>query len=498
VEPSISAPLLCFLLACAAFMVWLSAVKLLTFDEMLSFYTESAPTAAGVLSFQRLSPVSLDPPLYHLLGHWALAAGLAPAFAVRLPSLLGSFLMIACVYVFTRRLAGRDTAAFSVVGLILFNMFHLVEARPYGLMLGASALALLLWQNVLRERSRTASLAGLFCVLGVAVSSHYFGILVMVPFLIAECFRTVRRRKLDVGLLAVLLGSCVFALGWLPYLKGAHQYKNNYYIKVNAADFARAYTAPVRSILSHHSVAWEWLACMSVVLVVITGAWLGYKSSNSSESRPTEWIAVLAFALLPIFGVLLARVASGAFESRYVIGFILGIAIALSAGLMALVRSQRWRSVLLAGFCLMTAVVLLRMVKINNAAFAELTQNARLLDAQGVNLITDKSEFLWLHHYMPDAPGVQNAVWVADIPREIAATGSDNIDRTMLNLQAIGKLPVISYENLQRDRSFRMIEDQDTVPLDWIEGQLQRDGARILATGHSASDTSYQVQLPPR
>ncbi len=489
-----------FLAGYTGLLAWFCRTKFMAFDELLSFYTDRAPSVARMVAIQREFPVSLDPLLFHLAAHGALQFGLAPFFAVRLPSLIGAVVMVVCIHRFTRRLSDRVTAALVVVGLLISNQFHMVEARPYGVLLGLAALSLVLWQNALRGEHRKASLLGLSLSLGAAISSHYFGILLVLPFAIAECLRAMRRRTFDLGLSAAILASLVFVAGWLPFLAGAHQYKSNYYIKVQASDLARAYTSVFQSFIGAHAPALEWLTCAIVLVAVVLGARKGYlramqtQSAPSSQGLHTEWTCVLLFALLPVAGVLLAWAASGAFEIRYVVEFSLGIAICLAAGLVAIVRNRSLLTGLVFAGCMLTVVSLAKRVQQDRLDRA-LLQRVADQTAGSPTLLTDKEEYLWIHASQDQSAAAANALWVADIRREIAATGSDNIDRTVLNLNAIAALPVLSYgDALRHPPTLQIIVNDRSEPKNWLPSALAGSGRKTTPVQRIGTDQVYQVE----
>ena len=99
----------------------------------------------------RLEPT---PPLYYsLILFWEHVAG-ESAFALRLPSLLGSLAGIWLAYLLARELFPRRLSALFAVALLALaptNIFYAQEARSYGLQGAALALALLGFARVLRE-----------------------------------------------------------------------------------------------------------------------------------------------------------------------------------------------------------------------------------------------------------------------------------------------------------------------------------------------------------
>src|SRR5277367_1762293 len=62
--------------------------KLLWQDEIFSFQTDRVATLGEVIRIQRMYPISLEAPLYHVLSHAAMGVFGPTAFALRLPSLI--------------------------------------------------------------------------------------------------------------------------------------------------------------------------------------------------------------------------------------------------------------------------------------------------------------------------------------------------------------------------------------------------------------------------
>ena len=224
--PSSTVPLAAWLLlalTAALALLW-SQQKLLDQDEFLSFYTDSVPTLSAVLGVQLHSPISLDPPTYHLLSHLAMNAFGSTPEALRLPSLLGFLLMELALYLLVRKLASQRAALLATaLPLATASFRYAVEGRPYGLLLGLYALALLCWYTAARHRdnttpnSRLLPLIGLTLAIIAAITSHYFGILILLPVCCGELARTVERRHLDSPMLAAIAAGCAGILLILPF-----------------------------------------------------------------------------------------------------------------------------------------------------------------------------------------------------------------------------------------------------------------------------------------
>jgi uncharacterized membrane protein len=145
-----------FLLLSATIMLIRSHYHLLWADEFGVFYTVSISSLARLIHLQLTRPVVFDPLVYSISAHASIGLFGESAFAIRLPSMCGYLLMQACLFYFVRRIASEDAATFALAFPALMGVSsYAVQARPYGLLLGLSALAMLSWQTATRRDSRT-------------------------------------------------------------------------------------------------------------------------------------------------------------------------------------------------------------------------------------------------------------------------------------------------------------------------------------------------------
>lgn len=499
-----------FLAAIFCYLAYFSAHKLLWFDELLSYYTEHAPTASAVLRIQATTPVSLDPPLYHLLGHWILGLGFNPAFSIRLPSLIGSLLMVLGIYIYTRRIAGFYAAAISIAGLILTYDFYLVEARPYGILLGATGLSLLFWQNAIRNIRRRLSLTSLFLVLGLAVSCHYFGILVPVPVLLAELFRTIRRRKLDLAVTAAMILSYGFVVFWLPFLKAAGEYKAHYYVPADFMSCIRSYSwlDEIHRNVKGLSPAIDTLLFLLIVATVIAGAYLSLKAGRkiklnrasgetTSDSLPEEWAALVFVALVPVFGGILALAGAGSYLARYVLESSIGLMVPRVSGILVFIRSQLVKASVLV-LCAVLIIAAFLRDRRHDAKDRDLLQFSEAQAASGTLVIPDQyDDYLRLHYYgTSPALSTSQFPFVADMNRELLWKQTDNLGRTMTNMKQFTSLPVISYDDLLRTHQPIVVIVDKTNRHTWIADQLKKDNAQLTLKATRGNLSVYDLQLP--
>ena len=325
-------------------LIW-SHAKLLWKDEFLSFYSDGVATFQQVLLVQLHHPISLDPPTYHLLSHLSMDLFGRNAIALRLPALAGFLLFQLCLFFFVRRLAGNRAAVIAAALPLLTASFgYSAEGRPYGLLLGLYALSLLCWQISADDppnRRRFLALIGLALSIALAITSHYFGILILIPVSLGELARILNRKRLDLGILAALILGLASVSLILPFQKALMVYRQHYYIAgVNLHDISQGY----RELFLRYTTWPLLLQKVAAALMVILALALVYAGYQRFKRRPANepaatWVALIAMALLPLFGYLFGRFVTHTMEVRYVIAALIAFVATL-----AIVLERRLRN----------------------------------------------------------------------------------------------------------------------------------------------------------
>jgi len=335
-----------FLLLTAVLSLIWSHARLMWNDEFLSFHSDGVATFKQVILVQLHHPISLDPPTYHLLSHLSMDLIGRNAIALRLPALVGFLLFQLCLFFFVRRLAGTRSAVIAMAVPILTASFrYSLEGRPYGLLLGLYALSLLCWQIATIDdnasRSRLLPLAGLTLSIALAITSHYFGVLILIPVSLGELSRISIRKRLDFGvIIALALGLASVGI-ILPFKRALMVYRQHYYITgVNIHDISQGY----RELFLRYTtwpIPLQKLAAAIMVVLALTLAYAGYKrfKRRPSTEHAYTWVALSAMALLPFFGYLFGRFVTHTMEVRYVIAALIAF-----AAIFAIVLERRLRS----------------------------------------------------------------------------------------------------------------------------------------------------------
>jgi hypothetical protein len=119
-------------------------------------------------------------------------------WAVRLPGTIGFLLMGVCLMSFVARYTSALWGFIAVMFVLLSGAYpYSAQARPYGLILGFAACALLCWQSTAEERWRKLALVGLSTSLVLAFMTHYYALLLFFPIVVGEAARTWAQRRID-------------------------------------------------------------------------------------------------------------------------------------------------------------------------------------------------------------------------------------------------------------------------------------------------------------
>ncbi len=485
----------------------LSANRLLWQDEFLSFYSDSRPTALGVIDVQLHHPISLDPPTYHLLSHLAMTAIGPSAIALRLPALAGFLLMEIALFILVRRIAGSRAGVIAAMLPMLTASFrYATEGRPYGWLLGLYAAAFACWYIAAkRSPMRGMALAGMAVSIALAITSHYFGLLIMVPLVFAELARIRQQRGIDWPMaIAMVIGSAAILVD-VPFQRALAPYRTHYYISQVSA---RSVTQGYRELFIRYTT-WPMFIQRAIALVMvvatlalIAAAWRRYRTRPADEPAAL-WAGLIGFAVLPFFGFLLGRFVTHTMEVRYVIATLLAFAIALA---LVLQRRLAHRTFYLSLYtALLLAAVFIGMVNINAARaetksmMASMQASPALLAAATADpnariYVQTLGDFYLNQYYVTD-PALRNRFsLIYDEQREVALLGHNTNAVTAVNMQHFTTLSMVPYSVfLQQPQPLFMHYDS---PWEWVKTDLDIHRIAFQPLGPTLRGDLYRLPTP--
>ncbi|WP_031494856.1 hypothetical protein [Bryobacter aggregatus] len=319
---------------CALTSIGYSHSKAAWIDEILQIHIARLPTAAQVWENIRGGSVQMDPPLLHMLDHFLIQTFGDSLLAVRMASIVGFILMCVCISLLLWRYvpAIYAAAAFFLPYATVLRT-RVPDVRPYGMMLGFSALALLCWDSLNNPettgRRRAWWRIGLLLSLAAMFSTHFYSILFLAGFGVAELVRLLQRKRPDWPLYGTVALAFIPYLIWLPTLLAAKRiYMQHYFFPVNFNNFYSFYSFAVQSLPLAGLL-------LFLLLILALAPRLEYREPvPPSDSQRTLLLACLGFLIVPLAGYLVGLLATGIFVNYYHIiatfGLIVGLPLVLS------------------------------------------------------------------------------------------------------------------------------------------------------------------------
>lgn len=497
-----------------------SSHKLLTQDEIFSLQTDRVHSLAEVLRIQRLYPISLEPPPYHVLAHAAIRLFGPTAFALRLPAYCGYLLMQLCLYFFVRNLVGnvRDPILARRAGLIAmafpaltWTLYYAGEGRPYGLLLGSYALCALCWQYAARRRpvfapaARTLPLLGLTAALALTLTVHFYGVLVLIPLCGAELLRSLARRRLDLPMLAaILVGMASLALT-LPYVRASSVFKQHYYAGPVSPHML---TQPYRQMLVNyttfpHAVQIAILIALLVAALLVVRSAAQVVLSDQLAATPPELFLIVLLVALPVFAFLLGRFVTHALEVRHSIGAILGITALVAIALVPALRSRTSFRVLFV--LILVGILAINTLRTRAAAAASRDQLAAdtLTPAEQAAITTLPDQRIYFQNlgqweaaslYTPNPALRSRLTLVYSLDEEMQHQQHDTMYLTATHTQHFSTQPIVAYSSVRStpgDHLFVLYHSG----WDWTDAAFATEATRLTPLGPAFGGTLTLVHL---
>ena len=425
-------------------------------------------------------------PMVHLLSWLALHLPLAEEISVRIAPIAGLAILAFCLIVFVGRRLGLPYGliAGSIVLLIGTNTeFTLLEARPYGILVGFVGVTLIGWQAAADEDGewRRFGLAGVAIGLTGALASHVYALLLYCPFGAAELWRWRERRRPDWPMGVAFLASLTPVFLYLPLLSASRQL--TLAGPVYALDVSRI-------AKSYGYLLMTTIELLPMLLLIWVAAWQSRRVSPPYESDmcvrvpKRERVFAVTMMLLPVLGYLLARVTHILFFPRYSFPFIGGYAMLLAYATYGWSRGKSESAWLFAGtamVCMLFPIVLTGLSPQHPPRAGQVRQ-AELEMAAGDDPIVVSSGmvFLEMNRYLPPDLA-RRLVYIADPELAIKFVESDGIDRP-LALSVPWTKPmgrVVPYHEFTSGHNVFWWYGNGRDPLEWTLAQWKNSRADI-------------------
>ncbi len=301
-------------------------------DELFTYYIArlSPSELWGFLA----TGVDQNPPLFYLLTRAAMALPADVLITTRLPEIVGFAVAGASVIYFLARYVPPLYGLAAAGMLLLTNAYpYAYEARPYGIVAGFAALAVLSWQRTEGPRARWWTVVLAFGLAG-AVAMHYYSVLLFGVVAVAELFRSWAARSIRWPIWLVCAIGASPLLACIPLIRAARGYSRHFWAKPSFGSLNSFYGSTFESVAFALTVV---LAGGCAFVIAAKAADRGYLRLRVPAA---ETAIVIAWAALPVPAVLLAVSVTGAYTHRYVLSAV--VAVCIAAGwLIAALFGQR-------------------------------------------------------------------------------------------------------------------------------------------------------------
>jgi hypothetical protein len=440
-----------------------------------------------------------QPPLFYLIER--LSQHLVPNthVALRLPAVVGFCCTLACVYVFVRGRTGRFAAL--LCALILLNtslyLTYAVEARPYGLVVGAISFAMVCYQRV----RNLVWVVLLFLSLAFAVSLHYYAVFALGAFVAAEAAFYWHSHKLRIGVwLAIVLCAAPLLAFW-PLLRAQKEiYGRNFWAHPKLSGALATYGS------FFHLPVFVAIGAVAV-LVWFLAKPEEWRSVASKGAAPfEERTLILALMAMPFVVFLAARIGGGAFLERY----ILWVTVAVVSGVGWLL-SRTGET----GFAAFVAFILIATLGQEGYSLYSLRSRLgriRSPAASVENLVKmaghpDLPVVVWAdaaaieHYAAPET--ARRLVTLTDPSAAMEFLGTDTGDKLASAISEYGSLTVRDFHAFVAAHPEFLLYSSPlnsaqgtTVFYDWWVPRLAKDGYTLQLLAAAGNDRMYLVRSP--
>lgn len=478
-------------------------------DELLELWGDKASSIAQLVHVQRVLPTEIDPFFYHALNYAGIRLfGVNPP-VLRLPSLLGFLLMQVCLFYFVRRIASTWAAVFALVFPAFTGAFWFSGMmRPYGLLLGLFGLAMLSWQTAARRKpQRALALVVLALTIALAINTHYYGVLLLVPLGVGELVRCCQSRRLDRPMLVSLAAGMAGVVFLLPFLKGAAAFRTHYQTGLVPYQLIPQSYNSILFGQAAFSTSKNHLLAFALGLLFVLALWscLRQLSSKTLRLPLAELVFLVTLAALPFVACLLGRFVTGAMEPRYALGSVIGIAALLAIALAPLFRYRPAGSLVLLllfaalahiGFAGIRAVQLSRQKALTSLILSPQIKAAVMASPSGLLYFHDIDLFGFAACYLPDDSVRSRLALVYSSNQELRWNRTDVSSRLVLHLKSLTSYTIVPYESLAAqpgDRIFVVTQGG----WNWVDKAFAAEHVLEKPIGSLAGAEVVSVHLPP-
>jgi 4-amino-4-deoxy-L-arabinose transferase-like glycosyltransferase len=462
--------------------VYLARQKLFWDDEFFTLYLAGTPSWHELL---RALATGADqhPPSFYYLTHLVTTIFGSRHVTVRLPAILGFWLLCICLYEIVRDLATPEWAVVAMFFPLSTEFyFYASEARGYGLVCGFAALALLSWMRSAANQKRMLYLPLVAVALAAAVASHYYAALVTIALALGELTRTRHTKKIDWPIWVAFTGVAVPIVAFFGTIRSARGYSTHFWavpVWSNALGFY-----PKEFGLGAFAVVGTLVIALSFRVIKgkqIDGSVAGWRKPSWSSWQA---VAICTLAALPIPTMLLAKVVTHGFTPRYCIFALVGVTVLLFYYLSRFALRRSTATIGVAA-CVVVFLIQVRVFNFNyQQGRKELGEEVAALSSlpDAPIAVMEVSVAHRLSYYAPRRLA-SRVVYVADPESSISYLGQDTVDRGLLDLRFWFPIDIVRADSFLTDNPQFYVFGQ-TNDWSWLTFDMAKWGqTRLLARG---------------
>ena len=461
-------------------------------DEILTRYVAALPSLDAIDKALAAHTES-SPPIFHLVTKLScIALGWNP-LGLRFPAMAGYLAMILVVYFVVSRYAGPLYAAIGALCTYLTNVpYYASEARPYGLLLGLSCIALVCWQRVARRQTRWLALTGLWLSLAMTLGMHYYAVLSFFAIGLGELVRTWRERRIDWPVWAVL-GFATAPLAWLlPLIRSNFVLRTGYFAPATISRFVDGFAQTYMYMNG----------LLFAALAVLAGACIAIFSDREAAAVARfdilpihEVVAWLALLLAPVEAFFMGRFLTGTFVPRYAIVTIIGFSILLPISLHRLFRRSRGAALLVLFFLGLCFGKWYNHGSKSDDVTAELSPWLRKLDRSRLSIVIAEPLTYLPLAYSADRQLSEVLVYIPDPQEALKYRGVNSAEYNLIGLRGITPLNLPTYSAFTGSH-LQFLVLWEASPNGWIVPKLRDGGAELRFCGALGERVLFLVNLP--
>jgi hypothetical protein len=463
--------------------------KPLWFDEFLTLAVSRQADFRAI--HEALSQgVDGQPQLFYMVERSA--AWLIPNehIGYRLLSVLGFACTLTLLYVFVKTRNGAKPAFICASLLLTTQLFtyYAAEARPYSILTACIALSLVCYQRA----PAALWVGGMFVSLLFASMLHYYAVLFVLPFFLAESTVLYKTKLVRFSVWLALLVAPAPLIISLPLLLRLKQLWGAHF-------WNQSYIGPGYGIFFGSASEWG-TALAGITVVALLASFLSATrepedARGSSAASVAERVLILSLILLPMAAYTAAKITHAPFVNRYFLPAILGIAAAVGY-ILAQVKP---RSIMLAAIFVLFLIgvqelLFWKSIRSAGAPFGRFANLAEAVHRESLPIVvSDLNMYLQVCHYA--SPELrQRILALVDPGDSVIYTGTDTAEKIAVILRSYAPITVLDYAPFAASHPAFLLYSNRT-EADWWPGRLLHDGHRLQVLAVRGSDTMYLVEL---